>query len=166
MKFECTDELQNFSFEDCIIKRFEATDSTVSFEVEALIVKPSNSQNPNYTESYAGTALIRLIGGRLLSGRKEGFRYYDADDRLISVTPDEELGPEQLREFPSRCKDAYLFRLEESPAGEGRVLLDISIEFPAEEEYASPNDSDSYALTASCEKVIIGWDQYLNRVQR
>ena len=41
MKFECTDELQNFSFEDCIIKRFEATDSTVSFEVEALIVKPS-----------------------------------------------------------------------------------------------------------------------------
>ena len=166
MKFECTDELQNFSFEDCIIKRFEATDSTVSFEVEALIVKPSNSQNPNYTESYAGTALIRLIGGRLLSGRKEGFRYYDADDRLISVTPDEELSPEQLSEFPSRCRDAYLFRLEEAAVRDGSVRLDICIEFPAEEEYAAPGDADSYALTASCEKVIIGWDQYLNRVQR
>ena len=166
MKYECINELQNFSFEDCTIKRFEVTDSTVSFEVDALIVKPANSQNTNYTESYAGTALIRLIGGTLLSGRKEGFKYYDADDHLISVTPDEELSPEQLKEFPSLCRDAYLFRLEESSAGEARLLLDICIEFPAEEEYAAPGDADSYALTASCEKVIIGWDQYLNRVQR
>lgn len=166
MKFECTNELQNFSFEDCTIRRFDVTDAAITFEVEALIVKPSNSQNTNYTESYAGTAQIRLVGGKLLSGRKEGFRYYDADDRLVSETPDEEMSQEQLKEFPKQCTDAFLFRLANREESSKELLLDLSIEFPAEEEYAAPSDADSFALTVSCEKVIIGWDQYLNRVQR
>lgn len=166
MKFECTNELQNFSFEDCTISRFDVTDAAITFEVEALIVKPSNSQNTNYTESYAGTALIRLVGGRLLAGRKEGFRYYDADDRLVSETPDEEMSGEQLKQFPQQCKDAFLFRLAEKEVSSNGRLLDICIEFPPEEEYAAPGDADSYVLEISCEKVIIGWEQYLNRVQR
>lgn len=166
MKFECTDELQNFSFEDCVIRQFEVTDHAITFLVEALIVKPTNSQNTNYTESYAGAAQIRLIGGKLLSGHKEGFRYFDAEDRFVSATPDETMSTEQLKEFPALCKDAYLFRMEEQSHKEGQRLLELSIEFPAEEEYAAPNDADSYVLSVAFEKVIIGWDQFLNRVQR
>ena len=58
--YKSVDELEHFRFDDCQIDTFAVTENGVELMVEALIVRADNSQNTNYTESYAGTTKIRI----------------------------------------------------------------------------------------------------------
>ena len=66
MAYKSVDELEHFRFDDCQIDTFVVTENGVELMVEALIVKADNSQNTNYTESYAGTTKIRITDGKLI----------------------------------------------------------------------------------------------------
>ena len=90
MKFKSVNELQNFSFRDCTITRFEILKdpALVRMELEALIVEPRNSQNTHFTQSYAGTVYLRMTEASVLSVVKVGYRFYSADGKLLSETPD------------------------------------------------------------------------------
>ena len=163
MGFQSINEIEKFSFEDCRISRFQVKESQLELEVEALIVKPDNSQNTNYTESYAGTTIIRLTGGKIISGSKDGYKYYDANDVLIKSVEDEPLTEEILKEFPKQSEGAYLFSFEKRKEEQGIYYYNMGIEFEDEEDNTV---SDSYQLSISFEKAVISWEQYLNRVQR
>ena len=163
MGFQSINEIEKFSFEDCKISRFQVIENQIELEVEALIVKPDNSQNTNYTESYAGTTVIKLVAGKLLSGSKDGYKYYDANDVLIKSVEDEPLTEEQIKEFPKKCEGAYLFSLEKVNEEAGIYYYHMGIEFEDEEDNTV---SDSYQLSLSFEKAVFFWEQYLNRVQR
>lgn len=165
MGFQSINEIENFSFEDCQISEFKVLENSVEIEVEALIVKPANSQNTNYTESYAGTTRILFEDGKLLSGKKDGYKYYDANEVLLSETPDEEMTIEQILEMLSRSKDEYLYGIQLRKEEDGVYYYTMGIEFVSEEAFDTV-PADSYQLEFSCEKLIISWSQYLNRVQR
>ena len=49
MKFESVNELEKFSFEDCVITGLEERPERFILNLEALIVLPENSQNTNFT---------------------------------------------------------------------------------------------------------------------
>lgn len=164
MKFKAVNEFDKFSFRDCQISSFRLKEDCITLELEALIVLPSNSQNSNYTESYAGTTRLRLTAGKLLSGVKEGFRYFDADGKLLRETPDEPLDATALQELPTRCEGAFLFALTPTSPQNESPLLTLAIELPPAEPYDTL-PTDSYLLTASFEKAIFEWDYYMNRVQ-
>lgn len=171
MKFETTNETKNFSFEDCTITNLKINDQTITFEVEALIVLPNNSQNTNYTESYAGTTVIRMTNAKILTGKKDGVKYYDANDVLLSETPDEILTAEQLQALPSLFENAFLFCFDSVEGSQVEGSQDattyrLNIELATEEEYPDPKDMVSYELEIACQNVYIGWDVYLNKVQR
>lgn len=165
MGFQSINEVENFSFEDCQINKFDVLENSVEIEVEALIVKPANSQNTNYTESYAGTTKIVFKNGKLLSGKKDGFKYYDANDVLLSETPDEELTIPQILDMLKQSKDEYLYGIQLRKEEDGVFYYTMGIEFVSEEAFDTV-PADSYQLEFSCEELKISWNQYLNRVQR
>lgn len=76
--YKSVDELEHFRFDDCQIDTFAVTENGVELMVEALIVRADNSQNTNYTESYAGTTKIRITDGKLIRCVRDGYKYYDA----------------------------------------------------------------------------------------
>ena len=80
MAYKSMDEIEQFRFDDCQIDSFRTIGQDLILEVEALIVRANNSQNTNYTESYADTTRISLHGGRLEKVVKDGYRYYEAND--------------------------------------------------------------------------------------
>ena len=55
MAYKSMDEIEQFRFDDCQIDSFRTIGQDLILEVEALIVRANNSQNTNYTESYADT---------------------------------------------------------------------------------------------------------------
>lgn len=165
MGFQSVDELEKFSFEDCRIISFEVTEDGLFFRVEALIVKPENSQNSNYTESYAGETQIRLSGARIEEAFQEGYRYYDANDVLQQEYPDKELAKEELVALPGKCEGAYLFAVEKREELEGRKHYAIGIELAKEDSFDT-EVTETYQLNVTFEKAIVNWEQYLNRVQR
>lgn len=85
--YKSVDELEHFRFDDCQIDTFAVTENGVELMVEALIVRADNSQNTNYTESYAGTTKIRITDGKLIRCVRDGYKYYDANDVLQSEVP-------------------------------------------------------------------------------
>jgi hypothetical protein len=165
MGYQSVNEVENFSFEDCQISSVQIGEEYLEFEVEALIIKPNNSQNKNYTESYAGTTKIRFQGGRLLSGIKDGYKYYDANEVLQSETPDEELTMEQLLAMLKRSSGAYLYGIQLRRQEDGTFYYTMGVEFVSEEAYDT-TPSDSYQLEVVCEQFTVSWESYMNRVQR
>ena len=89
--YKSVDELEHFRFDDCQIDTFAVTENGVELMVEALIVRADNSQNTNYTESYAGTTKIRITDGKLIRCVRDGYKYYDANDVLQYEVPHYEL---------------------------------------------------------------------------
>ena len=163
MGYQSVDEIEKFSFEDCKISRFQVREKQIDMELEALIVKPDNSQNTNYTESYAGTTVAKFTGGKILSGVKDGYKYYNANDVLIKAVPDEPMTPEQLEKFPKTCEGAFLFSLVKTKEEVNIYYYEMGIVF---EDVEDNTVADSYQLTISFEKAVFTWEQYLNRVQR
>lgn len=163
MAFQSINEIEKFSFEDCRISKLQVMENQIYMELEALIVKPDNSQNTNYTESYAATTTVKLAGGKLLSGIKDGYKYYDANDVLIKEVPDEELSPEQLNAFPKTCEGAYLYALTKEKQEDDLCYYTMGVEFEDEEDNTT---ADSYRLKICFEKAVFSWETYLNRVQR
>ena len=70
MGFQSVNEIEQFNFDDCYVTEFEVSESQIDLLLEALIVRKNNSQNSNFTESYAGTTGLKLSGGKIISGVK------------------------------------------------------------------------------------------------
>ena len=155
--YKSVDELEHFRFDDCQIDTFAVTENGVELMVEALIVKADNSQNTNYTESYAGTTKIRITDGKLIRCVRDGYKYYDANDVLQSEVPDYELSVAETTNFPKTCEGAYLFEMKQD--ADGYVL---GIEFVDPEDQTVGN---SYQVYVTGTQVAMLWEQYMNRVQ-
>ena len=162
MAFKSVNEIEKFRFDDCQISRFEVNEQGIEIELEALIVKADNSQNTNYTESYAGTTKMQLVSGKILRGKKDGYKYYDANDVLISEVADTELTKEELTVFPGQCEGAYLYEMKKESEAEDRFTYTLGIEF---EDPEDGTVSDSYSLTVTFVKAVVTWEHYMNRVQ-
>ena len=158
MKFKAVDEINHFSFQDCQVVEAEVSSEGIRFQVEALIVRPENSQNTNFTESYAGTTEIRFVGGKITSGVKDGFKYYNADDVLIQEIPDTDLSKDEVSALLKKIEGAYLYEVKDE---DDEYIL--ALEFVDESDFNTA--SDSYTLKVKAEKVIVEWDFYMNRVQ-
>ncbi|MDO4489738.1 MAG: hypothetical protein Q4B85_01495 [Lachnospiraceae bacterium] len=166
MKFHSVNELENFSFRDAVITHFEQRDQRILLEVEALIVKGSNSQNSRFYDSYADTAQLNLVKGKILQGVKEGFRYFNADGVLLREVPDEELTEAQLKELLNSCRGAYLFAAErKADTEEGQMTYSLGIEF-GDDSDGTLTMGDSYWLQVCCSSVEVDWERYMNRVER
>lgn len=159
MGFQSVNELEHFSFQDAQIKKFQVEKEHILLILEAVIVKGSNSQNSNYTDSYAGTLSMRLMGANIQKAVKEGYRYYDANDVLMEEVPDTALSEEEIKCFIKNSEDYYLFdvvKVEDAQNDTGHFLYLFGID--ADEE-------NSYWFQIEFDKSILEWERYMNRVQ-
>lgn len=181
--FQSTNELDKFSYNDCVIKAVTIRDNTIALQVEALIVEPDNSQNTNYTRSYAGDAAITYTQGRICKVLKEGYRYYDANDVLQEEVPDTVLSEEEITTLLTQLTDTYLYDIQmvkPEDVGDSTILVGdepdasnsqdvkvcvLGIEFSPED----PNDlslkTDSYQIMVTYDTVTVQWERYMNRVE-
>ena len=112
MGYKSVNEIEQFSFDDCQITRLNVLENEIVIEVCALIVKRNNSQNTNYTDSYAGTTRISLKNAELCRVIKDGYKYYNADEVLIKEIPDEDVDEKDYKELFAKCENAYLYSME------------------------------------------------------
>lgn len=160
MSFTSINEPDQFSYEDCGISRYEHSNGRMVLELEALIVKAGNSQNTNYTESYADTATAEFGHPEVTELVKEGYKYYDANDRLVEDVPDETMDLSGAEAFLKSCVGAYLYEVVQVEEGVYR----LGIEFPGEDEYDNTGTT-CYHLILRSDRFQVSWDRYLNRVQ-
>ncbi len=155
--FKSVDETEKFSYTDCVISDIEKAEDGLVFCVEALIVKENNSQNTNFTESFAGPAKIKFVDAKLTDITKVGFKYYNADSVLIKEVPDEPVNKLEWDSLLKAIPGNYLPSLEK----EGNSYL-----LEAEMSEEDGTQGNSYLLKIEAKSVIVTWEKYLNRVSR
>lgn len=154
--FKSINETDKFRYDDCIINKFVVDDKGILMEVEALIVKAENSQNSNYTESYAADTTITMNGAKITKVIKDGYKRYDANDNLIEKVEDVEVSFESekfMKLFEGQCLlaiDCIEDRIYE-------IRMGLYDEDPTVM-------TDSYCFVVECPKVDITWERYMNRV--
>ena len=156
--FKSVNELNQLCFDDCVIADFEKAEDGLIVNVEALIIKANNSQNTNYTESYAGSTVIKISEATVTDISKCGYRYYDADGKLIREVPDEPVNMLQWDSLIKSFSGNYLPSLEK----EGQEYL-LEIEMTDEEDGCQ---GYTYLMRVKGTDITVTWDKYLNRVQK
>ena len=72
--------------------------------------------------------------------------------------------PAEVEALLPTFRDVYLFQILSETRADGRVLLELGIEFPQSEEFDTLV-TPSYRIGVLCEKAVFGWDYYMNRVE-
>lgn len=159
MNFKAEDELENFCFQDAKIQKIEQQEDCMTFILDAVIIKAKNSQNANFTDSYAGTLSMRLIDANIQKAVREGYKYYNANDELVEEVADTPLSEKEISTLLKMSEGYYLFdvvKVDDAQNETGHFLYLFGID--ADEE-------TSYWLQIEFEKSIVEWDRYMNRVQ-
>ena len=163
MKFVSKNELGLFDFSDCRISNVKCDGNMLEFTLESLIVLENNSQNSNYTKSYADTTIMTLKNCTIQSAYIAGYKVYDANDNLVEQIDDISVEKTEYKKMIEGFKDSYLCRVMKCESDQGYVY-ELEVEQEGEEQFQDLR-SDMYVVKVEFLEAVCEWDRYLNRVQ-
>lgn len=155
MRFQTKNALQLFNFEEVTLKAFDMREDSLTLVMDALIVKGNNPVNEECTDRYADTANLCFQEGKITEVYKEGYKYYDAMDRLIEEVPDEKVLPSEYGNLLKRCRDVYLFDIIAVKEEEGRYEYQLAVDL---------DESTTFWFQISCKGTVVEWERFKNRV--
>ena len=119
--------------------------------VEGAVVKDNNSQNEYYTDKYADQMEIRFKNPVIEAVLLEGHKYYDANDNLVEEVPDQKLAEDEYEKIFGKFKENYIFYGGKPEADKKCYQMIVDV------------DEDSYIVSFYYDKVIAGWNRFLNK---
>lgn len=119
--------------------------------VEGAVVKDNNSQNEHYTDKYADQMEIRFKNPVIEAVLLEGHKYYDANDNLVEEVPDQKLAEDEYEKIFGKFKENYIFYGGKPEADKKCYQMIVDV------------DEDSYIVSFYYDKVIAGWNHFLNK---
>ena len=123
----------------------------LEFYVEGAVVKDNNSQNEYYTDKYADQMEIRFKNPVIEAVLLEGHKYYDANDNLVEEVPDQKLAEDEYEKIFGKFKENYIFYGGKPEADKKCYQMIVDV------------DEDSYIVSFYYDKVIYGWNHFLNK---
>lgn len=155
MRFQTVNALNLFNFEEVTLKEFVMREDSIVMVMDALIVKGNNPVNEEYTDRFADTANLCFKEGRMTEVYKEGYKYYDAMDRLIEEVPDEKVPAAEYETLLKQCRDVLLFDIIRVKEEENLYEYQIGIDL---------DESTTYWFRISCKGTLMEWEKFKNRV--
>lgn len=119
--------------------------------VEGAVVKDNNSQNEYYTDKYADQMEIWFKNPVIEAVLLEGHKYYDANDNLVEEVPDQKLAEDEYEKIFGKFKENYIFYGGKPEADKKCYQMIVDV------------DEDSYIVSFYYDKVIAGWNHFLNK---
>lgn len=167
MSFKSVNELNQFIYDDSQITSAKYENNRLCFELEALIVGTRNSQNSNYTESYADTATMELTGAHIEEMLIEGYKLYDADDKLVEEVEDTIIAESEYASAVKLLKEGFLFSVDCIRKSEDENTYSFEIDMDTVDERGISNPySVTYQIKVTFKQAVVSWERYLNRVQK
>ncbi len=157
MKFQAKNEIQNFSFDDAVIEELKIAGSDIIFSLKGAVVKADNSQNARYQDMACGAIVLQLENAEIMRVIKEGYKYYDADGKLMDEVPNTDVPAVEQSSVIKRCGAGTIFT---TVAGEfeGKPLYEFGIDVPKQED---EEEVDTYWLCIRFENSTASWERYL-----
>lgn len=155
MRFQTKNALNLFSFDEVTIKQIEQGRDSVTVVMDALIAKALNPNNEELVDRFVDTANVRFAGGQISEIIKEGYKYYDANGKLLKVEQDRILPRTEYDSFLKKCNDIYLFDIIAADDTEGAYEYQLGVDL---------DTTDTYWITIKCAETVVEWEKFKNRV--
>lgn len=155
MRFETKDNLRYFNFEEVSIMDVELTKETVTLVLKGLIVKGTNPNNEECVDRFVDIVNMRFLNGAVTGMVKEGFKYYDANGKLLKEKPDEAVVLTDIDRILKQCKDVPLYDVVAVSETQDEKKYQIGIDL---------NEDDTYWIDITCSGTVMEWERFMNRV--
>lgn len=157
MRFQTINGLHLFNFEEVTIKEIDGRKDAITVVMDALIAKGHNPNNEEFVDRFVDVANVRFTNGSVKEIVKEGFKYYDADGKLLEEEADKPVPMPEYESLLKQCKEVYLFDIIALKEEEGAYEYQLGIDL---------NESDTYWVTIQCSETVVEWERFKNRVQK
>lgn len=155
MKYKCENELNTLEFKDFNADEISYTKNKLFILTNGGIARYNNSCNETLEERYISESEISFINCNINKFYIEGMKYFNPNDVLIKEVPDKDILVEEYSSELKKLKGGTIFFLSgkfDNTGFSGEIAIDV--------------EEDTYWLSISAEKVIIGFDRFMNRVQQ
>lgn len=155
MKYKCENELHTLSFKDFNVEEIKYVDNKLTLYTNGGVARYNNSCNETLEERYISECEIQFVNCKIDKFVLEGGKYYTADDVLIEEVPDTVMKPEEIKDVLKKLKgeDAVIFFLNGNVEGDSY-----------KSELAVDLVNDTYWINITADRVIVGFDRFMNRV--
>lgn len=166
MRYNSVDEIDTLSFRDATIVRcvFSARQGVLEFELDGAVVRENNSANELYTDRYASDMQVRFINPEMEAILLEGHSYYDANDVLIETVPDKPVEPERYDEIMKSFEGKVIFFAGTPKENLKSQKTDSEAQDKKCFQMIIDVEEDSYVVSFYYDKVIAGWEHFMNKV--
>lgn len=148
MSYRTENEFTHFKFSDVHVSDIMMSFGTFKICLDNVIIKSENSCNRDIRDMRTNGLVLKLEDADIISFVKEGFKTYDADGNLKSITPDEEIEESDYIETFNNFLDGYAFLIEKENQNYTFVF--------------DGTDERTYTMIISASKDVCEWERFMN----
>ena len=112
MKFRTVNDLKTIQINEMNLTSIKLADNTLSLALEGAVIKADNPNNNRYQDVYCTQMELVFTQVQLRGFCLQGFKYYDADGRLLNEVPSRTLTDEERAAALDLPSGAWVFALE------------------------------------------------------
>lgn len=149
MKYQTTDELRHFSFEDAYIGDVQIATGFFHIVLDNVTILPENSCNRDIREMRANGLLLKIEDSAITSLVQEGYKVYDANGKLLETREDVTVEDKDYTTVIKTFVDGVIYSLEKKD-GTYCFVIDGA-------------DERTYQLNVSGTHDVEEWERFLNK---
>lgn len=149
MKYQTTDELRHFSFEDAYIGDVQIATGFFHIVLDNVTILPENSCNRDIREMRANGLLLKIEDSAITSLVQEGYKVYDANGKLLETCEDVTVEDKDYTTVIKTFVDGVIYSLEKKD-GTYCFVIDGA-------------DERTYQLNVSGTHDVEEWERFLNK---
>lgn len=153
MKYQTRNEFEHFVYSDGQIGSVEITSGFFHLWMDNIGILPECSANRDIRQMRCNSMLFRIENMKLEAFVLEGYRYYDANGKLLREDPDREVAPEEYEASLKSLAEGYMVSLEKTPAEDGRFIYTL---------VADSSEDSTFCITISGTADVEEWDRFLS----
>ena len=152
MKYQTRNEFEHFTYEEARIGDVERLGSIFHLWLDNAGILPENSCNRDIRKMRCNAMCFKILDASIVKLVEEGYRYYDANGKLLREDPDRELAPLEYADRLALLREGWIVSFERKTQEEG-FLYTLA---------ADGSDEKTYCITISGSGDEQEWDRFLS----
>ena len=155
MKYKSVNDLKTIALKDARLTLAVMSSDQLRLNVEGPVIRGDNPNNNRYEDMYC--VLMELLFDQVDVKEfvLQGYKYYDANGKLLETVPDRPLTPQEQRDSLLFNDNAWVFSLDQNEDGIWRLVYDL-------EEEGTVN---TYEIRFTFKDCIASWDRFSGPVE-
>ncbi len=115
MRFRTVNSLKTIKLDEARLVSLKINGDQMVVQAEGAVIRADDPNNTRFEDMYCVLLELVLYHVQVKSFCLQGYKYYDADGRLLEQVPSRPLSEQERQKALDVGEDVWIFRLEEDP---------------------------------------------------